>query len=40
MNGKGDKYRIKWSKEYEKKYNKIFKKEIKCQDSVKEAKKD
>ena len=26
MNGKGDKQRVKWSKEYERKYNKIFKK--------------
>ena len=25
MNGKGDKYRVKWSKDYEENYNKIFK---------------
>jgi len=25
MNGKGDKYRVKWSKNYENNYNKIFK---------------
>ena len=24
MNGKGDKYRVKWSKKYEENYNKIF----------------
>ena len=24
MNGKGDKYRVKWSKDYESNYNKIF----------------
>lgn len=40
MNGKGDKYRVKWSKEYEFNFNKIFKKESKCQGSVKEVKKD
>ena len=26
MNGKGDKYRVKWSKDFEKNYNMIFKK--------------
>jgi len=40
MNGKGDKYRVKWSKEYEFNFNKIFKKESKCQSSVKKVKKD
>ena len=40
MNGKGDKYRVKWSKEYEFNFNKIFKKERNCQGSVKEVKKD
>ena len=25
MNGKGDKYRVKWSKNYENNFNKIFK---------------
>ena len=27
MNGKGDKQRVNWSKDYESKYDKIFKKE-------------
>ena len=40
MNGKGDKYRVRWSKEYEYNYNEIFKKEKKCLSSVKEVKKD
>ena len=40
MNGKGDKPRINWSKDYAKNFNRIFKKEEKCQSSVKEAKKD
>tara|TARA_Y100001963_G_C6541888_1_gene335911 strand:- start:401 stop:523 length:123 start_codon:yes stop_codon:yes gene_type:complete len=40
MNGKGDKSRINWSKDYAKNFNRIFKKEEKCQSSVKEAKKD
>ena len=26
MNGKGDKQRVRWSKEFEKRYNDIFKK--------------
>ena len=26
MNGKGDKFRVRWSKEYAKSFNKIFKK--------------
>ena len=34
MNGKGDKYRVNWSKDYESNYNKIFKeKEMKLIDS-------
>ena len=28
MNGKGDKQRVKWSKEFEENYNKIFKEKI------------
>ena len=43
MNGKGDTYRIKWSKEYAEKHEKIFnrkKQEKKCQSSEKEVKKD
>jgi len=30
MNGKGDKYRVQWSKEFEENYNNIFKKEKEC----------
>ena len=43
MNGKGDTYRVKWSKEYAEKYEKIFKgkkQEKKCQSLEKEVKKD
>ena len=40
MNGKGDKYRVNWSKDYEKNFNMIFKKEEQCQGSEEEAKKD
>ena len=29
MRGKGDNYRIRWSKEYAEKYNKVFKKKRK-----------
>ena len=39
MNGKGDKYRVKWSRKYAENFNKIFKKEERCQSSVEKVKK-
>jgi hypothetical protein len=39
MNGKGDKYRVRWSKEYEFNFNKIFKKDSEqCQNLEKDQK--
>ena len=43
MNGKGGTYRVKWSKDYAQKFDKIFKfkkQEKKCQGLEKEVKKD
>ena len=40
MNGKGDKQRVRWTKEFEENYNRIFKKEKKMTPSVKDFGKD
>ena len=40
MNGKGDKFRVKWSREYEQNFNSIFIKEKECRDLEKAHKKN
>lgn len=40
MNGKGDKFRVKWSREYEQNFNNIFKKEKECLSLEKDLKKN
>ena len=40
MNGKGDKFRVKWSREYEQNFNNIFKKEKECLSLGKDLKKN
>ena len=37
MNGKGDKWRGGWTREYEENHNKIFKKEDKMKELIREA---